>query len=51
MFKTRMRSVAGGYTFSSADSIRTYFSNLTLGGYAKIGTDTDGNLLLLANAY
>jgi hypothetical protein len=31
MFKTLMRRTAGGYTFSSADSIRKYFSNLTLG--------------------
>jgi len=51
MFKTRMRSVSGGYTFSSADSIRHYFSNLTLGGYAKIGRDESGNILLLANAH
>jgi hypothetical protein len=46
-----MRRAAGGYTFSSADSIRHYFSNLTLGGYAKIGKDGEGNTLLLANAF
>jgi DNA invertase Pin-like site-specific DNA recombinase len=50
-FKTRMRTRPGGYTFSGADSIKQYFSNLTLGGYAKIGRDTDGNQLLLANAF
>jgi hypothetical protein len=50
-FKTRMRTRPGGYTFSSADSIKQYFSNLTLGGYAKIGHDGDGNQLLLANAF
>lgn len=51
MFKTRMRTVTGGYTFSSPDSIRHYFSNLSLGGYAKIGKDGEGNTLLLANAF
>lgn len=51
MFKTLMRTVPGGYTFSSGDSIRKYFSNLTLGGYAKIGKDSEGNILFLANAF
>jgi DNA invertase Pin-like site-specific DNA recombinase len=51
MFKTRMRTVTGGYTFSGADSISKYFSNLALGGFAKIGKDSDGNMLLLANAF
>lgn len=50
-FKTRMRTRPGGYTFSGADSIKHYFSNLTLGGYAKIGRDAEGNQLLLANAF
>lgn len=50
-FKTRMRTCPGGYTFSGADSIKHYFSNLTLGGYAKIGRDAEGNHLLLANAF
>lgn len=51
MFKTHMRTATGGYTFSSPDSIRHYFSNLSLGGYAKIGKDSEGNTLLLANAF
>lgn len=51
MFSTLMRRAAGGYTFSSADSLRNYFSNLTLGGYAKIGKDSEGNILLLADAF
>jgi hypothetical protein len=51
MFITRMRRVPGGYTFSSPDTINKYFSNLTLGGYAMIGRDCDGNVLLLANAF
>jgi hypothetical protein len=50
-FKTRMRTRPGGYTFSGADSIKQYLGNLTLGGYAKIGRDSDGNQLLLANAF
>jgi hypothetical protein len=51
MFPTLMRQVRGGYTFSSAASISRYFSNLVLGGYAKIGRDIDGNVLLLADAF
>jgi DNA invertase Pin-like site-specific DNA recombinase len=51
MFKTLMRKVSGGYTFSSGDSITKYFSNLALGGYAKIGKDGEGNTLFLANAF
>jgi len=50
MFKTRMRSVSGGYTFSSAMSIRYYLSNLTLGGYAKIATESN-DPTYLANAH
>ena len=50
-FKTRMRRVSGGYTFSSADSIKNYFSNLALGGFAKIGKDAEGITLLLADAF
>jgi hypothetical protein len=46
-----MRRVAGGYTFSSTDSLRKYFSNLVLGGYAKIGRDGDGKMLFLAKAF
>jgi hypothetical protein len=51
MFKTRMRTAPGGYSLSSGDSIREYFSNLTLGGYAKIGKDGEGTTLYLANAF
>lgn len=46
-----MRVVPGGYTISSPDSLRHYLSNLTLGGFAKIGKDEDGNELLLPNAF
>ena len=45
-----MHTRPGGYTFVGSDSINKYFSNLTLGGYAKI-RDSEGNQLLLANAF
>ncbi len=51
MFKTLMRRAGGGYTFSSGDSIRKYLSNLTLGGYAKIGRDSEGNTLFREGAF
>jgi len=51
MFRTKMRFVAGGYTFSDVSSVRYYLSNLTLGGYAKVGKDAEGNELLLPNAF
>ena len=51
MFVTMMRVVPGGYTISSPDSLRKYLSNLTLGGFAKIGRDKQGNVLLLPNAF
>lgn len=51
MFSTIMRVVPGGYTISSPDSLKHYLSNLTLGGFAKIGRDEDGNELLLPNAF
>ena len=51
MFSTNMRVVSGGYTISSPDSLRHYLSNLTLGGFAKIGRDEDGDELLLPNAF
>jgi hypothetical protein len=51
LFTTNMRVVAGGYTISSADSLKHYLSNLTLGGFAKIGRDEQGNELLLPNAF
>ncbi len=46
-----MRVVSGGFTISSPDSLRHYLSNLTLGGFAKIGRDEEGNELLLPNAF
>jgi DNA invertase Pin-like site-specific DNA recombinase len=51
LFRTLMRRMPGGYTFSSSHSIRRYFSNLALGGYARIGRDTEGNVLFLADAF
>jgi hypothetical protein len=50
-FATIMRVVPGGYTISSPASLRGYLSNLTLGGFAKIGRDEEGNELLLPNAF
>ena len=51
LFSTRMRVVPGGYTISSPDALKHYLSNLTLGGFAKIGRDEEGNELLLPNAF
>ena len=51
LFSTIMRVVPGGYTISSPDSLKHYLSNLTLGGFAKIGRDEEGNELLLPNAF
>jgi hypothetical protein len=51
LFRTRMRLVAGGYTLSDVSTVRYYLSNLTLGGYMKVGEDEDGNELLLPNAF
>src|SRR6266702_8153050 len=51
MFRTKMRFVPGGYTFSDVSSVRYYLSNLTLGGYMKVGEDGDGNVLLIPNAF
>src|SRR5579871_3874725 len=51
LFKTNMRLVPGGYTFSTILTVRYYLSNLTLGGYAKVGKDEEGNTLLLPNAF
>jgi hypothetical protein len=50
-FPTIMTKVAQGYTFTSIDSVKHYLSNLTLGGYAKIGKDELGNETLLAGAF
>ncbi len=51
IFRTNMRLVTGGYTFSDVSTVRYFLSNLTLGGYAKVGEDEDGNELLLPNAF
>jgi hypothetical protein len=51
MFRTQMRLVTGGYTFSHVSTVSYYLSNLTLGGYAKIGKDEQGNTLLIPNAF
>ncbi|SRR6266566_690948 len=51
LFRTRMRLVSGGYTLSDVSSVRYYLSNLTLGGYMKVGEDGDGNVLLIPNAF
>ena len=51
MFKTKMRTVTGGYTFSCVSTVTYYLSNLTLGGFAKIGKDEDGNTLLIPDAF
>ena len=51
MFKTKMRLVSGGYTFSHVSTASYYLSNLTLGGFAKVGKDDEGNMLLIPNAF
>jgi hypothetical protein len=51
LFKTNMRLATGGYTLSSFSSVRAYLSNLTLGGYAKVGEDEEGNELLVPHAF
>src|SRR6266567_1081064 len=51
LFRTNMRFVSGGYTFSHAKSVKRYLTNLTLGGYVKVGQDEEGNELLLPNAF
>ncbi len=50
-FPTFMTKAVEGYTFNSITSIKNYLSNLTLGGYAKIGKDDLGNEVLLAGAF
>ena len=46
-----MRLVSDRYTLSSLSSVKSYLSNLTLGGYAKVGEDGEGNELLLPHAF
>jgi len=46
-----MRLVSGGYTFSDVSTVRYFLSNLTLGGYAKVGEDEEGNELLVPDAF
>ena len=50
-FPTIMTRVQKGYTITSIDAVKHYLSNLTLGGYAKIGRDDLGNEILLAGAF
>ncbi|HEY7416583.1 MAG TPA: recombinase family protein, partial [Ktedonobacteraceae bacterium] len=50
-FPTIMTKVEKGYTFTSLDALKHYLSNLTLGGYAKVGRDELGNEVLLAEAF
>jgi hypothetical protein len=51
LFRNNMRRVPNGYTFSDISSVKYYLANLTLGGYAKVGEDEDGNTLLLPKAF
>jgi Resolvase, N terminal domain len=51
MFRSRMSKTEKGYSFSSFTGVRYYLSNLMLGGYAKVGSDVDGNTLLLPNVF
>ncbi|MGI9061218.1 MAG: hypothetical protein ACR2H5_21865 [Ktedonobacteraceae bacterium] len=51
MFRTNMLLVTGGYMLSDISTVRKFLSNLTLGGYAKLGKDADGNELLLPDAF
>ncbi len=51
LFSTKCALFQGGYTISSPDALKHYLSNLTLGGFAKIGRDEEGNELLLPNAF
>jgi len=51
IFRTNMRLVSGGYTFSDVSTVRYFLSNLTLGGYAKVGEDEEGNELLVPDAF
>ncbi|HLI87720.1 MAG TPA: recombinase family protein [Ktedonobacteraceae bacterium] len=50
-FPTIMSRVEKGFTFASLDALKHYLSNMTLGGYAKIGKDELGNEILLAGAF
>jgi hypothetical protein len=50
-FPTIMTRVQKGYTITSIDAVKHYLSNLTLGGYAKVGRDDLGNEILLAGAF
>lgn len=51
IFRTNMRLVPDGYTFSDVSTVKYFLSNLTLGGYAKVGEDEEGNELLLPGAF
>jgi hypothetical protein len=51
MFLSRMHLFHGGYKFSDMGSVKEWLSNLTLGGYAKVGKDEEGNILYMPNAF
>ncbi|MGH2495796.1 MAG: hypothetical protein ACRDIV_13945 [Ktedonobacteraceae bacterium] len=48
---TRLTQANGGYTFISYEPLRKYLSNLSLAGFAKAGTDEQGNEMLIPNAF
>jgi len=41
----------GGYSFSDMGSVKEWLANLTLGGYARVGKDEEGNMLFMPNAF
>src|SRR5438876_3259687 len=51
MFLCRMNMFTGGYSFSDLSSVKEYLSNLTLGGYARVGKDEEGTVLLMPGAF
>ncbi len=51
MFLTKMFLTNGGYCFSTASVVTAYLSNLTMGGYMKVGKDEEGNVLFLPDAF
>lgn len=51
MFLSRMHLFHGGYSFSDMGSVKEWLSNLTHGGYARVGKDEEGNVLFMPNAF
>ncbi len=51
LFLSRMHLFNGGYSFSDTASVKEYLSNLTLGGYARVGKDEEGTILFMPNAF